>query len=853
VYSDFSGENGQTWYRNIDKLIHHVNAHGVINLLYSTPSIYTAAKIATTPLPVRDEDVMPYFDDCHAVWSGYFSSRPALKHYVRDSSRVFQAAKQLQAAAAPPADMTESNPLYLLERAMGVTQHHDAVSGTSKQHVANDYARRLAGGRLAADQLVTDALATLTGYSDAAFLVCDLANVTICPVLEAAQPTVLVIYNQLAQDKTVHVRVPVGLPSGVASYKVFNSSADAVAAQLVAPSQTDADLRVYYSYSSAVPVQWLAFNAPNVPAMGYAAYFLQPSATRETPAPAAAAVAAVAARKLRATGGADTVMSNGVVSLTFDGTTGLLKTYANSADGVNTPLAQAFMWWNSSTGNYHKDGCGDFDQSSGAYIVSAMQCNAARARPALFARARPALFARARPALFARARPALFAPALSPNVFLRALLLSLPSFSFMRHPSFSFRKVPPQQHRGLQCRRGPRCHHGHGLRARRLGSAPGLCELGRADRAPLRRQQLGRVRVRHRAHPLCGRRGQGDREPLHGLGDPVGRDLDQRQQRPRRAGPQARLAPVLQLHRVRARSGQLRPCKPGAFSPALVSENRVCPPGRPPPLVSEKRGVPPPHCMPPVLPPHPLCSTCATPKPGPASLLQFTALSDSALQMSIAVDRSQAGASLLDGSLELMVHRRILADDNRGVGEPHNETGLDGKGLRVRGVHRLDLSPAAAAAERLRTVAGHMLFREHLQFATNKAASPAAWVAANKASYSMLRAPLPANLHVVTLHAQSPTMALLRVAHMFAAGEGALAAPVSVDLATMFAAFTIVAAEEMILPGTVALTSAPVSTFTTRAGTNYSLPVIPAAPAGPGLTVTLDVMQIRTFRCQIAY
>lgn len=26
---------------------------------------------------------------------------------------------------------------------MGVTQHHDAVSGTSKQHVANDYAKRL--------------------------------------------------------------------------------------------------------------------------------------------------------------------------------------------------------------------------------------------------------------------------------------------------------------------------------------------------------------------------------------------------------------------------------------------------------------------------------------------------------------------------------------------------------------------------------------------------------------------------------------------------------------------------------------------------------------------------------------
>lgn len=34
-----------------------------------------------------------------------------------------------------------------LKKAMGVAQHHDAVSGTEKQHVANDYAKRLYIGR----------------------------------------------------------------------------------------------------------------------------------------------------------------------------------------------------------------------------------------------------------------------------------------------------------------------------------------------------------------------------------------------------------------------------------------------------------------------------------------------------------------------------------------------------------------------------------------------------------------------------------------------------------------------------------------------------------------------------------
>ena len=33
-----------------------------------------------------------------------------------------------------------------IDEAMGVVQHHDAVSGTEKQHVADDYAQRLAEG-----------------------------------------------------------------------------------------------------------------------------------------------------------------------------------------------------------------------------------------------------------------------------------------------------------------------------------------------------------------------------------------------------------------------------------------------------------------------------------------------------------------------------------------------------------------------------------------------------------------------------------------------------------------------------------------------------------------------------------
>ena len=160
---------------------------------------------------------------------------------------MFQAAKQLQALTAPPADASlPSNALYRLERAMGVTQHHDAVTGSSKQAVAYDYARRLAWGREDADALVSASLAALTGFGNvSAWASCDLANATLCPALERGEAVAVLVYNQQAHaaaagsSAAANVRLPVGLPAGVASYAVLDSAAAHVVAQLLPPSAAD--------------------------------------------------------------------------------------------------------------------------------------------------------------------------------------------------------------------------------------------------------------------------------------------------------------------------------------------------------------------------------------------------------------------------------------------------------------------------------------------------------------------------------------------------------------------------------------------------------------------------------------
>ncbi|XP_042338783.1 lysosomal alpha-mannosidase-like [Plectropomus leopardus] len=93
--SDFQYENANMWYKNLDKLIHYVNAqqaNGVkVNVLYSTPSCYLQElHRANFTWALKTDDFFPYADDAHDFWTGYFTSRPALKRYERISNSNLQ-------------------------------------------------------------------------------------------------------------------------------------------------------------------------------------------------------------------------------------------------------------------------------------------------------------------------------------------------------------------------------------------------------------------------------------------------------------------------------------------------------------------------------------------------------------------------------------------------------------------------------------------------------------------------------------------------------------------------------------------------------------------------------------------
>uniref|UniRef100_A0A672MJF1 Lysosomal alpha-mannosidase n=1 Tax=Sinocyclocheilus grahami TaxID=75366 RepID=A0A672MJF1_SINGR len=201
-----------------------------------------------------------------------------------------------------------------LERAMGVAQHHDAVSGTEKQHVAYDYARRLATGWAHCEVLVRNSLAVLSG-SEAPRVFCENLNISVCPLTESSHKFSMNVYNPLGRT----VSWPVRLPVNGSVYNVTDANGRAVDSQV---GNVFISLKctcyIYYMKSSCLlpllSVRWFHFSINNT-------------------------------------------------SVTFDDTTGLLSSLTNLETDQTIQLTQNFYWYNASAGNNKES-----RQTSGAYI-----------------------------------------------------------------------------------------------------------------------------------------------------------------------------------------------------------------------------------------------------------------------------------------------------------------------------------------------------------------------------------------------------------------------------------------------------------------------------------------------------
>jgi lysosomal alpha-mannosidase len=165
-----------------------------------------------------------------------------------------------------------------LKEALGVNQHHDAVSGTGKQVVAFDYALQLSKGIKKCEQVINKAYQKLlpktTGITDIpnqAF--CQTLNVSSCEITENNSKVTITLYNPIARNVEQYIRLPVVLGN---SYQVLSPSAQNISSDLISIPDYILEIpeRIFKANNEVV------FKA-NISALGFATYFIKRLETNE--------------------------------------------------------------------------------------------------------------------------------------------------------------------------------------------------------------------------------------------------------------------------------------------------------------------------------------------------------------------------------------------------------------------------------------------------------------------------------------------------------------------------------------------------------------------------------------------
>ncbi|XP_026680122.1 LOW QUALITY PROTEIN: alpha-mannosidase 2x, partial [Diaphorina citri] len=162
---DFRYDRDMEWdqqYRNYKKLFDYINSHKHIynaEVSFGTPSDYfNAVRERMSSFKTLKGDFFVYSDIfAEAYWSGYYTTRPYWKILDRELESNLRSAEILYTVALNKArKQCYNNTVKVLERdyeklvrarqSLGLFQHHDAITGTSKAYVMHDYALKLYEG-----------------------------------------------------------------------------------------------------------------------------------------------------------------------------------------------------------------------------------------------------------------------------------------------------------------------------------------------------------------------------------------------------------------------------------------------------------------------------------------------------------------------------------------------------------------------------------------------------------------------------------------------------------------------------------------------------------------------------------
>ncbi|KAI4470603.1 alpha-mannosidase [Holotrichia oblita] len=283
-----------------------------------------------------------YTAPAYFCWDVLCGDRPVIDNEKSSDYNVDTVVmKQTTSFAKYGHKLNFENNLTPLKEVMGIMQHHDAITGTEKQHVVQDYVRLLTAAVNVAEEDIDSIILNILKKTDDAddvkikFSSCLMANVSHCKESNLDRFTV-VVYNPLSRYVNHYVRLPVNGdsytivgPDGNINYEILPTIADFSYVDSITPSKKE-----------------LVFVAENLPPLGLKYFYIQKSKSTR--------------KKYKTV--KQTQFGNNNCGFTIDEVTGLLS--SATLNGVTLEISQNFMFYNGANGTNKEETF----RASGAYI-----------------------------------------------------------------------------------------------------------------------------------------------------------------------------------------------------------------------------------------------------------------------------------------------------------------------------------------------------------------------------------------------------------------------------------------------------------------------------------------------------
>jgi alpha-mannosidase len=248
-----------------------------------------------------------------------------------------------------------------MEGAIAVATHHDGMSGTERQQVANDYDQRISEGHFEAEAGVSLALSRLAGITESInHCNCqsagDCLNISVCSFTAGTDEFTILAWNALGQSTSSWLRVPV---TGAAFTVTDLTSGAVLPSQTIALDARTKSLPLLYvnkfgmsddQFAAASRARannathTLTFSAP-LPAAGYGSFLVK--ATASHPVDQEAASVSAPSDKVAV----PSTVSNGIYELTLDHAAGTIKSIKNLRSGVSTSFNLTWGYYVSAEGH----------------------------------------------------------------------------------------------------------------------------------------------------------------------------------------------------------------------------------------------------------------------------------------------------------------------------------------------------------------------------------------------------------------------------------------------------------------------------------------------------------------------